>query len=81
MYYRLHGSPRMYDSAYPAEDLDAPASRLAEAATSAPTWCIFDNTALWAATADAFAVLGHLGSGLSPDLGSGHESLETKPFP
>ncbi len=51
----------MYDSANPAGYLDALASRLAEAATFAPTRCIFDNTALGAATADAFAVLGHLG--------------------
>jgi uncharacterized protein YecE (DUF72 family) len=56
VYYRLHGSPQMYHSAYPAESLDARAKTLTEAAAAAPTWCIFDNTALGAATADALAV-------------------------
>jgi uncharacterized protein YecE (DUF72 family) len=57
VYYRLHGSPRIYYSAYPPETLDRIASRLEEAAASgARTWCIFDNTALGAATADAHTV-------------------------
>ena len=59
-YYRLHGSPKVYYSAYLTDDLDALAGRLAEVATSAPTWCIFDNTAVGAATADALALLGRL---------------------
>ncbi len=54
VYYRLHGSPRIYYSAYPAEFLEALADSLA--AQSAPAWCIFDNTALGAATADALTV-------------------------
>jgi len=58
VYYRLHGSPQIYHSAYAAESLEALASRLAEEATTAPSWCIFDNTAFGAATADALAVLG-----------------------
>jgi uncharacterized protein YecE (DUF72 family) len=57
VYYRLHGSPRVYYSAYPAETLVRIAIRLEEAASSGvTTWCIFDNTALGAATADAHAV-------------------------
>ena len=60
IYFRLHGSPKMYHSAYPAESLHALASRLAEVAATASVWCIFDNTASGAATADALAVQGQL---------------------
>lgn len=53
-YYRLHGSPRMYYSAYSAEDLAALASRIqADAAAGRTVWCIFDNTTLGAATGNA----------------------------
>jgi uncharacterized protein YecE (DUF72 family) len=53
-YYRLHGSPRIYYSAYTAEDLANLARKLAtEASNGIPIWCIFDNTAAFAATADA----------------------------
>ncbi len=53
-YHRLHGSPRIYYSAYDSEDLASIARRLIGAAmTSAETWCIFDNTAAFAATGDA----------------------------
>jgi uncharacterized protein YecE (DUF72 family) len=53
-YYRLHGSPRIYYSPYGEETLTAIATRLANAAaTGTPTWCIFDNTAAFAATRDA----------------------------
>jgi uncharacterized protein YecE (DUF72 family) len=60
-YYRLHGSPRTYYSAYDAAFLDALAPRLAAAPAGA--WCIFDNTALGAATADALGLLARLGAG------------------
>ncbi|MES2402424.1 MAG: DUF72 domain-containing protein [Pseudomonadota bacterium] len=54
VYLRLHGSPRMYYSAYGRVVLDALAVRLQHAAASdASVWCIFDNTASGAATADA----------------------------
>lgn len=55
-YYRLHGSPRIYYSAYE----DAWLQRLADllkAAPDTPTWCIFDNTASGAATPDALRLL------------------------
>jgi len=61
-YYRLHGSPRIYYSAYSEPYLAALAATLREGARSAPVWCIFDNTAQGAATDDALAVIGHLGS-------------------
>lgn len=53
-YFRLHGSPRIYYSAYETETLVGIASRLMnEVANGAETWCIFDNTAAFAATGDA----------------------------
>ncbi len=53
-YYRLHGSPRIYYSAYGPESLSEIAERLAsDAATGIETWCIFDNTAAFAAAGDA----------------------------
>ena len=45
-YFRLHGSPRMYYSAYDDERLAAYAEALRTVARRAtPAWCIFDNTA------------------------------------
>lgn len=56
-YYRLHGSPRVYYSAYPAEVLTEIARAVKEkTAQGTSTWCIFDNTALGAATSDALNV-------------------------
>ena len=53
-YYRLHGSPRIYYSAYSGEDLAVLAARIqADAATGRTVWCIFDNTTLGAATSNA----------------------------
>ena len=57
MYYRLHGAPRIYYSPYDAPYLDALAHRLRDhAAAGREVWCIFDNTALGAATTNALAV-------------------------
>jgi uncharacterized protein YecE (DUF72 family) len=54
VYVRLHGSPRMYYSAYAPAVLDALLVRLQLAAASdASVWCIFDNTASGAAVPDA----------------------------
>lgn len=61
-YYRLHGSPRIYYSAYEAERLDTLAGRLASEPGDAGRWCIFDNTASGAATADALALEQRLGA-------------------
>jgi uncharacterized protein YecE (DUF72 family) len=61
VYYRLHGSPRMYYSAYPADVLDNMAARLkASAEAGIPAWCMFDNTASGAAAADALALRARL---------------------
>lgn len=57
VYLRLHGSPRMYYSAYPPDLLRALAARMRAAADEGTeVWCIFDNTASGAATADALAL-------------------------
>lgn len=57
VYIRLHGSPRIYYSAYPAERLEPISRTIADkAALAISTWCIFDNTALGAATTDALTV-------------------------
>lgn len=53
-YWRLHGSPRVYYSAYDDAYLAAMAVRFA--ASVAPVWCIFDNTTLGAATGNALSV-------------------------
>lgn len=50
-YYRLHGSPRIYHSAYEGEYLDQLATTLAR--HRVPAWCIFDNTASGAAAGNA----------------------------
>jgi uncharacterized protein YecE (DUF72 family) len=55
-YWRLHGSPIMYRSSY-SDRIDAYADRvLSSAAGGTEAWCIFDNTASSAATADALAL-------------------------
>ena len=60
-YIRLHGSPRIYYSAYAPEFLERVAAIIeAKASQGIFTWCIFDNTALGAATADALTVKSHL---------------------
>ncbi len=59
VYYRLHGSPRTYYSAYDDVSLRAVAARLRSARV--PAWCIFDNTALDAATANALDLTELLG--------------------
>jgi uncharacterized protein YecE (DUF72 family) len=61
VYLRLHGSPRIYYSAYSTESLEHVARVIEEKTSSAiSTWCIFDNTALGAATADAQTVKSQL---------------------
>lgn len=60
-YYRLHGSPRVYYSSYSPEALAGIAQAIEQStARGISTWCIFDNTALGAATSDALVVKSHL---------------------
>ena len=56
-YYRLHGSPTIYYSPYDDAALARLADALRELAAQAPTWCIFDNTALGHAAGNALALL------------------------
>jgi uncharacterized protein YecE (DUF72 family) len=60
IYYRLHGMPQVYYSTYSPDYLQDLASRISRQAGSAPTWCIFDNTALGAATANGLELLSRL---------------------
>lgn len=56
-YWRLHGSPDIYYSAYDHERLQALATRLLQAAAEGiETWCIFDNTAAGAALENALTL-------------------------
>jgi len=63
VYYRLHGSPRIYYSPYEPAYLERLAVALrAHASRGAEVWCIFDNTALGYAYADAFELMEGLGT-------------------
>jgi uncharacterized protein YecE (DUF72 family) len=54
VYCRLHGSPRIYYSAYEPALIDALARRIQAATREAQSvWCIFDNTASGAAAGNA----------------------------
>ena len=61
-YVRLHGTPRVYYSAYDAQALQNVASLIRHAAAG-EVWCIFDNTASGAATEDALLLRQALGVG------------------
>jgi uncharacterized protein YecE (DUF72 family) len=53
----LHGSPRIYHSAYNERYLQALAEQMqVAAAEGAAVWCIFDNTASGAALGNALAL-------------------------
>jgi uncharacterized protein YecE (DUF72 family) len=56
VYYRLHGSPRIYWSDYEAPRIAAQAELLRAAAAGSERWCIYDNTTLGAATGNALAL-------------------------
>lgn len=63
IYHRLHGSPKMYYSAYSAAFLSQLAGRINGLnATTGDSWCIFDNTARHEAWPNAQQLLGLLKS-------------------
>jgi len=65
IYMRLHGAPRIYYSSYSQDYLDALARDLAvHAAAGRQAWCVFDNTAAFAAVPNALEVLGACRDGL-----------------
>ena len=55
-YYRLHGSPKTYYSAYGEAELNAWAAAMRTGPALRSTWCIFDNTASGAATGNALSL-------------------------
>lgn len=59
-YYRWHGSPRMYWSAYDAARLASMAGMVRQDSARS-IWCIFDNTAAGAALNDALRLMKALG--------------------
>jgi uncharacterized protein YecE (DUF72 family) len=65
LYIRLHGSPRIYYSAYAPEIIAATAQTLRDSPTE-QRWCIFDNTALGEAAGQALDLLQQLGQGQYP---------------
>jgi uncharacterized protein YecE (DUF72 family) len=59
-YFRLHGSPRRYYSAYSEDFLDDLSAQVTSLARRAQVWCVFDNTASGAATQNALALMASL---------------------
>jgi uncharacterized protein YecE (DUF72 family) len=60
-YWRLHGSPTMYRSPYSDAALETYAAQVGAAVTDGVNaWCMFDNTAASAATADALSLMARL---------------------
>ena len=57
VYFRLHGSPRKYFSAYDADFLNRLFLQMQTLAVKARVWCIFDNTGFGAATQNALELL------------------------
>lgn len=49
-YFRLHGSPVMYQSSYSGDYLAQIAERMRMLGQRGPAWCVFDNTSRGAAT-------------------------------
>ncbi|MBW3628603.1 MAG: DUF72 domain-containing protein [Gemmatimonadetes bacterium] len=70
VYFRLHGSPRIYYSSYGVEYIEGLAQEVRSAgATAEAVWCIFDNTASGAATANALELLRRLEQQAPPPAG------------
>jgi uncharacterized protein YecE (DUF72 family) len=60
VYYRLHGSPQIYRSAYGDERLGTIAATVFASSRRVETWCIFDNTTFGEALSDAMWLQDHL---------------------
>ena len=59
-YFRLHGSPRMYWSSYDEAFIESLAKAIRTVARTADVWCVFDSTALGAATDNAVELRGRI---------------------
>lgn len=60
VYVRWHGSPTMYYSSYDPAQIDLLAKQVQAMKNVDDVWCIFDNTALGAASHDALTLLRRL---------------------
>jgi uncharacterized protein YecE (DUF72 family) len=61
LYIRLHGSPKIYYSAYDEPFIEAVAARITEARhANSEVWCIFDNTAHGEAIPNALTLMDKL---------------------
>jgi uncharacterized protein YecE (DUF72 family) len=79
-YLRLHGTPQIYYSSYPPDSLGTLADRLTRLADiGTPCWCIFDNTALGAATENALHLQERLKSQPLPTQDTNHPTRVTPP--
>jgi uncharacterized protein YecE (DUF72 family) len=72
IYYRLHGSPKIYHSAYSDPFLAALANELRHARSrSRAVWCVFDNTARYGAWGNARRLRALLESQIGRDSAGG----------
>ncbi|HUQ89554.1 MAG TPA: DUF72 domain-containing protein [Vicinamibacterales bacterium] len=62
-YFRLHGSPVMYQSSYDTAYLERLAMQIRELGADRQVWCVFDNTSRGAATANAIELRDRLVGG------------------
>lgn len=56
IYRRLHGAPKVYVSDYPAAYLLDLAAEMSASSIASDSWCVFDNTTLGHATANALSL-------------------------
>ena len=63
LYFRLHGSPVIYETAYGADRLKALIQPLPGAPPARSVWCILDNTKFGAGTEDALILMSEDGFG------------------
>ncbi len=63
LYFRLHGSPVIYETAYGADRLKALIQPPPNTPPARSAWCILDNTKFGAATEDALILMGQGGFG------------------
>ena len=67
LYIRLHGSPRIYYSAYDDAFIESVAARMRKAKDAGEiVWCIFDNTARGAAVPNALTLMHRLSVSARP---------------
>jgi uncharacterized protein YecE (DUF72 family) len=62
VYFRLHGSPRKYYSAYSRDFLNRLGTQLTSLARTTEVWCVFDNTASGYAIENARQLISRIGA-------------------